>query len=93
MLTLEERERIAYITNAPEHPLIVLALEADEEQRDEIRDLEKTLADEEARSSEYSGKAEDLEIQVGDLEEKLEIAADTINDLNQRIHAAGVDLT
>lgn len=36
-LTLEERERIAYITNSPDHPLIVEAIEGDEEKYDELR--------------------------------------------------------
>lgn len=81
MLTLEERERIAYITNSPDHPLIVEAIEGDED-KDE---LEKELEEAEERVTRQSGEIEDLEIKLAD-------AADTILALNKRIHEAGVDL-
>jgi predicted nucleic acid-binding Zn-ribbon protein len=95
-LSLEERERIAYITNSPDHALIVRAIEGDEEvhanleaERDEHKEaadslerekseLESDLETAETRIQTLSGQVEDLEIELGDLKEK--------------VHAAGVDL-
>lgn len=91
-LTLEERERLAYITNAPEHPLIVLALDGEEEQREEIARLEGEIKQAEADNDKLTAEKEKLEEQVGDLEEKLGFADDTVAELRDQIHKAGVDL-
>jgi predicted nucleic acid-binding Zn-ribbon protein len=85
MLTLEERERLAYITNSPDHPLIVMALEGDEEVQADLQRTEEQLKEADDRADKLEGEKEELEIQVGDLEEK-------VKDLEQQIHEAGVDL-
>lgn len=88
-LTLEERERRAYITNSPDHSLIVAALDAESDALDEMRH-ERDMAKEEAEhaESEIRTLQEDLE----EVESKNETLESEKNELEQRIHDAGVDL-
>lgn len=89
MLTLEERERIAYITNSPDHALIVRAIEGDEDVADELRH-ERDTAQEEAHDA--SNKADELERDLETAETKLERLEEENDQLKQQIHEAGVDL-
>jgi uncharacterized coiled-coil DUF342 family protein len=84
-LTLEERERRAFITNSPDHPLLVEALEGDEEVRQERDDYKKEFEAADDQVTELKGKVEELEIEV---DEK----ADTIVELREQIESAGLDL-
>lgn len=95
-LTLEERERIAYITNSPDHALLVEAIEGDEAKYDEVRherDEYKEAADRyESEKSELESDleaAEERNIALSGRVEDLEIE---VGDLKEQIHAAGVDL-
>jgi chromosome segregation ATPase len=90
--TLEERERLAYITNAPEHALYVEMLDAESDAQDELRDerdeaeqaakdandtveeLEQDIEKAETDLATGTGKLEDAEIEIGDLQEKIQLA-------------------
>jgi flagellar biosynthesis chaperone FliJ len=63
MLTLEERERLAYISNSPDHALLVEVLDM----QDQILELED--ANDQAKS-----EIEELEDQVDSLERDLQEA-------------------
>jgi septal ring factor EnvC (AmiA/AmiB activator) len=86
-LTLQERERRAYIENDSTHPLIVLALEGDEDARAQIDDLEQaaTLHDDEV--SRLLGEIEDKDTEVATLEDKLAQAEQTIFELRAKLEA------
>ena len=88
-LTLEERERLAYITNSPDHPLICEALDGDDDAQDELRH-ERDMAQQEAK---------DADVEVQRLEGELELAENKIEKLEgeleeatETIEAAGLDL-
>lgn len=68
-LTLEERERFAYITNSPDHALIVTALDSENEQLDEMRH-ERDMATDEVKY--FEENLDDKEKELAALEEKVE---------------------
>lgn len=68
-LTLEERERLAYITNHPAHKIIALALEAEHAAIDEMRHEADTAKEELRAANERISELED------ELEDELEAAA------------------
>jgi len=95
-LTLEERERIAYITNSPEHPLIVLAIEGDEAAQSELREEVESLK---ANAERHDREVEDLETELEAAETRIQTMSGQVEDLEiqvgdlkEQIHAAGVDL-
>lgn len=81
-MTLEERERHAYITNSSDHPLIVAALEAEHDEMDEMRH-ERDMAKEEVSASDD---------RVVELEQELERTAVERDELREQLEAAGLDL-
>jgi peptidoglycan hydrolase CwlO-like protein len=89
MLTLEERERIAYITNSPEHPLIVEAIDSENDALDEMRH-ERDMAQGDVKDGE--AQVEKLETELEQAEDKVEKLEAEVNELRDQIHEAGVDL-
>jgi chromosome segregation ATPase len=99
MLTLEERERIAYITNSPDHPLIVRAIEGDEEVQADLNRAEDELKQTEADNDRLVGEKEKLEEEIGEAETRIHTLSGQVEDLEiqvgdlkEKIHEAGVDL-
>jgi hypothetical protein len=83
-LTLEERERLAYITNSADHPLILLALDADTEKQEEI----SSLTEENDRLDKLLAQAnDDWEKDVKTLDDELEEAKGTITELRAKLEA------
>jgi predicted nucleic acid-binding Zn-ribbon protein len=96
MLTLEEQERHAYITNSPCHALIVRAIEGDEAVTDELRHERDMAQEESARLERENTQLQDAvevaESKVLTLESELENTQDEVKELRGQIHAAAVDL-
>jgi FtsZ-binding cell division protein ZapB len=91
-LTLEERERLAYITNAPAHADIVAALEDDLRYAAEVKELEEENDQLDKLVSEANDAAEEAETQNEKLKDELFEATEKIESLEEKIHLAGVDL-
>lgn len=81
-LTLEERERHAFITNSPDAPLLAEMCDAQWGGIDEMRH-ERDMAQREA---------DEADEEVQKLNGELEVAADKIEALEAQIHESGVDL-
>lgn len=96
MLTLEERERIAYITHSPDHALLVEAIEGDEAAQLELREeVEELKGERDSAQSEANRLEEDLEAaetNAHTLSGRVEDLEIEVGDLKEQIHAAGVDL-
>jgi predicted nuclease with TOPRIM domain len=95
-LTLEERERRAYISNSPDHPLLCEAMDTENDALDELRH-ERDMA---------QGDANDMSQQRDELEKELEVSEEKVHtltnevedlegqvgELKQQIESAGLDL-
>lgn len=93
MLTPEERERRAYADGRVEEAaLLALAMEADDSARAEIAELEAEANKSEEEIGRYISDLDDKGVEIEELGNKLALADDTINELREQIHAAGVDL-
>lgn len=92
MLTLEERERIAYINNSPDHALVVEAMDGDEEKAEEIKSLKEEAGRLDKLVSEANDETEAVEDKVEDLQNRLDQSEEVINELREQIQAAGIDL-
>jgi chromosome segregation ATPase len=84
-LTLEERERRAYIANSPDHPLLVEALEGDAEKLEEINELK---AEADRLDSLLSTSNDDLEV----AENRIEKLEGELAEATETIESAGLDL-
>jgi peptidoglycan hydrolase CwlO-like protein len=89
MLTLEERERRAFITNSPDHPLLCEAMDAETEVNDELRH-ERDMAQQEAKDA--GEEVEKLEGELEIAENKIEKLEGELDEATQVIESAGLDL-
>jgi chromosome segregation ATPase len=93
MLTLEERERRAYIEGRVEEAaLLAQAIDGDEALREEVAELKTEASKSEDEIGRYISELDDKGVEIEELENKLAHADDTINELRTRITEAGVDL-
>lgn len=95
-LTLEERERIAYITNSADNPLIVEAIEGDEavqlELREEVESLKANAEHHDREVENLETELEAAETRIQTLSGQVEDLEIEVGDLKEKIHEAGVDL-
>jgi predicted nucleic acid-binding Zn-ribbon protein len=88
-LTLEERERRAYIANSPDHPLLVEAIDAETEVSDELRH-ERDRAQQEAKDA--GEEVEKLEGELEIAENRIEKLEGELAEATKTIESAGLDL-
>lgn len=92
-LTLEERERRAYIEGRVEEAeLLATAMDGEDSARAEIEELTSSLSKAEDEIGRYITEIDDLKVEKIDLEEEVSHANDVIAELRQQISDAGVDL-
>lgn len=77
-LTLKERERRAYITNAPDAALLADLADAESRQNEDLEAASKEIGELEAQIQSLDEAAEDMHERIETLEEKLADANQTL---------------